>query len=418
MSQATTGAGPAALPDHEPRCCVAGCGPAGAVLAFLLARAGIDVLVLEKHGDFLRDFRGDTIHPSTLEILDEVGLAERFLELPHRRVAEFTMRTSTGGSLQFSLRGLPTKYPFIAFVPQWDFLDFLTAEARRYPAFRLLLNAEVTGVVLESGVVRGVRYRTADGDHEARAPLTIGADGRQSITRDSIGLPRVSASPPMDVLWFRLSRRPRDDVGVQAVIGPGHFIALLDRGDYWQVGYTIGKGQADQMREQGLDVFRRSLASLVPSLADRVGELENWDQIRLLTVRADRLTRWYAPGFLAIGDAAHAMSPVAGVGINVAIQDAVAAANVLWKPLRAGAVPVRDLAAVQRRRQLTVRVTQAMQGFVQRQLLVRNLASAAPPAIPPLLRLAMRTPGLRMLLPRVVALGVNRPHVESPEIAS
>ncbi len=401
---------------HEPRCCIAGCGPAGAVLAFLLARAGIDVLVLEKHADFLRDFRGDTIHPSTLEILDEVGLAERFLELPHRRVADLAVHTRTGAAVRLSLRGLPTKYPFIAFVPQWDFLDFLTAEARRYPAFRLLMNAEVTGLLLEGGVVGGVRYRTADGDHAARALLTIGADGRQSITRDAIGLPRVSASPPMDVLWFRLSRRPQDDSGVQAVIGPGHFIALLDRGNYWQVGYTIGKGQADLVREQGLDAFRRSLASLVPSLADRVGELENWEQIRLLTVRADRLTRWYAPGFLAIGDAAHAMSPVAGVGINVAIQDAVVAANVLWRPLRAGAVAVRDLAAVQRRRELTVRVTQAMQEFVQRQLLARALTTDTELAIPPLLKLVLRAPGLRMVLPRLVALGVNRPHVESPAI--
>src|SRR5262249_40872204 len=206
--------GPLAMTVHEARCCIAGCGPAGAVLAFLLARAGIDVLVLEKHADFLRDFRGDTIHPSTLEILDEVGLAERFLGLPHRRVADLTVHTSTGAVLRLSLRGLPTKYPFIAFVPQWDFLNFLTAEARRYPAFRLLMNAEVTGLLLEGGVVGGVRYRTAAGDQEARAPLTIGADGRQSITRDAIGLPRVSASPPMDVLWFRLSRRPQDDSGV------------------------------------------------------------------------------------------------------------------------------------------------------------------------------------------------------------
>ena len=375
------------------------------------------MLVLEKHGDFLRDFRGDTIHPSTLEILDEVGLAERFLSLPHRRVADLTLRTSAGDTLRVSFRGLPTKYPFIAFVPQWDFLDFVTAEARRYPGFKLLMNAEVTGVVRENGAVRGVRYRTGEGDREVRAPLTVGADGRQSRTRDAVGLPSVSASPPMDVLWFRLSRRLQDDSGVQAVIGPGHFIALLDRGDYWQVGYTIGKGQADRVRELGLDAFRRSLASLVPWLADRVAELHGWDQISLLTVRADRLTRWYAPGFLAIGDAAHAMSPVAGVGINVAIQDAVAAANVLWKPLREGAVPVRNLAVVQRRRELTVRLTQAMQEFVHRQVLARNLASSEPPVIPSLLRLAMRAPGVRMLLPRLVALGVNRPHVESPAIA-
>ena len=402
------------MADRDSRCCVAGCGPAGAVLAFLLARAGIEVFVLEKHGDFLRDFRGDTIHPSTLEILDEVGLAERFLQLPHSRVRGLTLRTSTGEALEFSLDGLPTKYPFIAFVPQWDFLNFITAEARRYPAFRLLMNAEVTDVVREDGVVRGVRYRAADGEHEARALLTVGADGRQSRTRDALGLPSVSASPPMDVFWFRLSRRPQDQPGVQAVIGPGHLVVLLDRGDYWQVGYTIPKGEADRVRERGLEDLRRSLASVVPALADRVAELQNWEQIRLLTVRADRLTRWFAPGFLAIGDAAHAMSPVGGVGINVAVQDAVTAANILWKPLRAGAVAVRDLAAVQRRRELPVRLTQAMQEFMQRQLLARNLAARGRPVVPPLLRLALHTPGLRGVMPRLVALGVNRPRVETP----
>jgi 2-polyprenyl-6-methoxyphenol hydroxylase-like FAD-dependent oxidoreductase len=401
------------MPWH---CCIAGCGPAGAVLAFLLARAGLDVLVLEKHGDFLRDFRGDTIHPSTLEILDEVGLAERFLQLPHSRTTEFTLRTSTGDEVRIDFRGVQTRYPFIAFVPQWDFLDFITAEAKRYRGFRLLMNAEVSDVLRENGVVGGIRYRTADAEHEARALLTVGADGRESRTRDAVGLPRASTSPPMDVLWFRLSRRPQDHVGALAVIGPGHFIVLLDRGGYWQVAYTIGKGRAEQVRGEGLEAFRRSLASLIPSLADRVGELLDWEQIKLLTVRADRLTRWYAPGFLAIGDAAHAMSPVAGVGINVAIQDAVVAANVLWKPLRAGAVSPQELAAVQRRREISVRATQAMQAFMQRQLIARNLASSGTPIFPPLLRLAMRMPGLRTLMPRLVAFGVHRPHVESPAL--
>ncbi|HEV2438515.1 MAG TPA: FAD-dependent oxidoreductase [bacterium] len=405
------------MADVEARCCIAGCGPAGAVLGYLLARAGIDVLLLEKHGDFLRDFRGDTIHPSTLEILDELGLADRFLELPHSRSSEFKLRTSAGDAIRLSLRELPTTYPFIAFVPQWDFLNFITAEAGRYPGFRLLMNAEVTDVIHEHGAVRGLRYRAGGGDHEVRAVLTVGADGRESRTRDAVGLPRVSTSPPMDVLWFRLPRRAGDPSGVQGLIGPGHFIAMLDRGEYWQIGYTIAKGQGDAVRAGGLEAFRRSLASLVPQFVDRVGELRDWDQIKLLTVRADRLTRWYAPGFLAIGDAAHAMSPVAGVGINVAIQDAVVAANILWRPLRAGAVSTRDLAAVQRRRELTVRATQAMQEFMQRQLLARNLRSAGRPVIPPALRLAMRLPCLRTLLPRLIALGIQRPHVESPETA-
>lgn len=387
------------------------------MLGFLLARAGIDVLVLEKHGDFLRDFRGDTIHPSTLEILDELGLAERFLALPHSRTSAFTLRTSRGAAFSASFDGLPTRYPFVAFVPQWDFLNFITAEARRYPGFRLLMNAEVTDVLRDGEAVGGLRYRTNGAARDAHALLTVGADGRGSRTRGAVGLPGVSASPPMDVFWFRLPRRPGDPTGAQAMIGPGHFIAMLDRRDYWQVGYTIGKGQADAVRASGLEMFRRSLGSLVPLFADRTGELRDWEQIRLLTVRADRLTRWYAPGFLAIGDAAHAMSPVAGVGINVAIQDAVVAANVLWRPLRQGEVSVRDLAAVQRRRQMTVRATQAMQAFMQRQLLARNLQSGRLPVIPGLLRVAGRLPALRTVLPRLVALGINRPHVECPEVA-
>jgi 2-polyprenyl-6-methoxyphenol hydroxylase-like FAD-dependent oxidoreductase len=401
----------------EVRCCIAGCGPAGAVFGFLLARAGVDVLVLEKHGDFLRDFRGDTIHSSTLEILDDVGLADRFLALPHSRSDAFTVQTAGGQTFSARFEGLPTRYPFVAFVPQWDFLNFITAEARRYPGFRLLMNAEATGVVRDRGTVTGLRYRIDGASRECRALVTVAADGRDSHTRDAVGLPGVASSPPMDVLWFRLPRRPGDPAGAQAMIGPGHFIAMLDRGEYWQIGYTIGKGQADAVRASGLEMFRRSFGSLVPLLADRAVELRDWDQIRLLSVRADRLTRWYAPGFLAIGDAAHAMSPVAGVGINVAIQDAVVAANALWKPLSRGDVSARDLAAVQRRRELSVRVTQAMQGFMQRQLLVRNLQSNRTPVIPPFVRIAMGAPGIRRILPRLIALGINRPHVETPEVA-
>ncbi len=396
-------------------CCIAGCGPAGAVLGFLLARAGVDVLVLEKHGDFLRDFRGDTIHPSTLEILDELGLAERFLTLPHSRVSAFTLRTTAGETASIDLRNLRTRYPFIAFVPQWDFLSFITQEARRYPGFQLVMNAEVTDLLQEGGIVRGIRYRTPDGDHEARAELTVGADGRTSRTREAAGLPQITTSPPMDVLWFRLSRDTSAPGNAEAVVGPGHFVAMFDRGAYWQIAYTIPKGGAAEVHAAGLEAFRRSVAALVPALAGRVNELQNWEQVKLLTVRADRLIRWYRPGYLAIGDAAHAMSPVAGVGINVAIQDAVVAANVLWEPLRRGRVSTRDLARVQRQREISVRVIQAMQAFMQRGLLEpAMLVPKRVPRIPPVLRILLRAPGTRGLLPRLVAFGVFRPHVRSP----
>jgi len=396
-------------------CCIAGCGPAGAVLGLLLARAGVDVLVLEKHGDFLRDFRGDTIHPSTHDILDDLGLADRFLSLPHSQVSKFTLRTTSGQAVQIDMGALHTKYPFIAFVPQWDFLTFVTNEARRYPGFQLLMNAEVVDLIQEDGVVRGVRYRTASGEDSVRALLTVGADGRSSRTREAAGLPRVVMSPPMDVLWFRISRRSEDEGNLFAIVGPGHFIVMFDRGEYWQVGYVIPKGGADAVRAAGLEAFRQSVAALVPAFADRVEELRDWDQIRLLAVRADRLTRWYRPGYLAIGDCAHAMSPVAGVGINVAIQDATAAANVLWGPLSRGRVTTADLAEVQRRRELPVRVVQTMQAFIQRRMLSRALsANGRQPGIPPVLRAALAAPGLRRVLPSLVAFGVFRPRVKSP----
>jgi 2-polyprenyl-6-methoxyphenol hydroxylase-like FAD-dependent oxidoreductase len=276
------------------------------------------------------------------------------------------------------------------------------------------MNAEVTGLIEEDGAVRGVRYRTADGDSEARALLTVGADGRRSVTRAAAGLPQVEMSPPMDVFWFRLSRAAGDDRDVMGTIGPGHFLVMFDRGEYWQVGYVIPKGGADTVRAEGLAAFRASVAALVPAFAGRVGELADWDQVKLLTVRADRLTRWYRPGYLAIGDCAHAMSPVGGVGINVAIQDATAAANVLWEPLSRGRVSTADLAEVQRRREFSVRVIQAMQTVMQRQLLQPVLAGTRGPSIPPLMRAALSTPGLRMLLPSLVAYGVFRPRVHSP----
>jgi 2-polyprenyl-6-methoxyphenol hydroxylase-like FAD-dependent oxidoreductase len=403
----------------ETGCCIAGCGPAGAVLALLLARAGIDVVVLEKHGDFLRDFRGDTIHPSTLEILDEVGLADRFLELPHRKVRRLQIGPPGGGPpLDFTFERLKTRFPYLVFIPQWDFLDFLTREAARYPGFRLLMNADATGLIVEDGVVRGVRYRHRGGEHELRALLTVGADGRTSATRAAAGLPLVETSPPMDVLWFRLTRRPEEPEAVVARAAPGHFAILIDRGDYWQIADVIPKGAGDRVRAAGLPAFRAEVAALVPDLADRVGELRDWEDVKLLSVRADRLARWYRPGYLAIGDAAHAMSPVAGVGINLAVQDAVVAASALWAPLRRRVVSTRDLAVVQRRREWPTRIVQAAQAAVQRLSFRAIISAERLPAPPRFLYVLPRVPLLRDVPARLVGFGVGRPRVESPALAT
>ena len=395
-------------------CCVAGCGPAGALVGYLLARAGVPVVVLEKHSDFLRDFRGDTIHPSTLEILDEVGLADRFLALPHSKVSKLSIRTTTGQKAVISLERLPSKFRFIAMVPQWDFLEFLTREAGRFPAFRLVRNAEVIGLLEADGVIRGVRYRDHAGEHEIDALLTIGADGRTSVTRQAANLPQVQAAPPMDVFWFRVSQHPGELTEIGLRLGAGLGLVLLDRGDYWQVAYIIPKGAADRMRLAGLDAFRQSILSVAPELEDRVSELRDWDQVKLLTVRADRLTRWYRPGYLAIGDAAHAMSPVGGVGINIAIHDATVAANILWRPLSTGTVSESDLAEVQRQREFAVRVIQAFQSAVQSRIIKPMLAANRAPSLPWALRAMLRVPLLRDLPPRLIAFGIRRPHVQSP----
>jgi 2-polyprenyl-6-methoxyphenol hydroxylase-like FAD-dependent oxidoreductase len=397
-------------------CAIAGCGPAGAVLGFLLARAGIDVVVLEKHNDFLRDFRGDTIHPSTLELLDQLGLIDEFLKLPHSTVRSVQMQTTAGQTVRVSLERLPSKFPFIAFMPQWDFLEFMTRHAMRFPSFTLLRNAEVVGLVQKDERVTGLRYRDAEGEHELAAVLTVGADGRSAVTRDAAQLPRMETSPPIDVFWFRLPRRPDEVAAVFGRLGPGLLLVMLDRNDYWQVAFVIPKGKGDEIRARGLDEFRRDIVRVAPELGDRVGSIKSWDDVKLLTVRVDRLTRWFKPGYLAIGDAAHAMSPVGGVGINIAIHDAVVAANVLWRPLSKGHVREEDLAEVQRRRERAVRLTQSFQTMVQSRVLAPALLSSKAPSIPWIARLVLRTPFVRDLFPRFIALGVDRPHIESPAV--
>jgi 2-polyprenyl-6-methoxyphenol hydroxylase-like FAD-dependent oxidoreductase len=395
-------------------CAIAGCGPAGAILGFLLARAGIDVVVLEKHNDFLRDFRGDTVHPSTLELMDELGLAGEFLKLPHSRVSRVQLQTTAGQTLALSLERLPTKFPFIAFMPQWDFLEFVTRRAASFPTFVLLRNAEVMRLIERDGVIRGLVFRRDGVEHELQAAVTVGADGRTAVTRRAAGLPLVETSPPIDVLWFRVSRRPDEAEAVAGRLGPGRLMVMLNRGEYWQIAFVIPRGQADVIRSRGLDAFRRDVVAVASELADRVHEIRSWDDVKLLTVRVDRLERWHRPGYLAIGDAAHAMSPIGGVGINVAIQDAVAAANVLWEPLSRGEVSDDILASVQQQRERTVRLIQSFQTLVQDRFLKPALESQGTPSIPWLMRVLLNTPVLRDIPPRLIALGFNRPHVESP----
>jgi 2-polyprenyl-6-methoxyphenol hydroxylase-like FAD-dependent oxidoreductase len=397
------------------QCCIAGGGPAGAMLGLMLARRGLDVVVLEKHADFLRDFRGDTIHPSTMEVLDELGLADRFLELDPVRLACIEANGPAGPIRMADFRGLRTRFPYIALVPQWDFLDFVTREASRYPGFHLFMRTEARDLVVEEGVVRGVRCRSEGGPEEVRATLTVAADGRTSLLRERAGLPLDTASPPMDVLWFRLTRagdEPDDSVGY---VGNGHVVALINRREYWQVAYLIPKGSAEQLEAACIEALRSELRRTVPALAGHVDELTGWDRVSLLTVQANRLRRWYRPGLLCIGDAAHAMSPVGGVGINFAIQDAVAAANVLAEPIRRGSVTERHLAAVQRRRAWQVRLMQTIQaGAARGAMMAMGTRPRGPAAFVAGLagRIATGDRG-RRLRSRVLGLGIRREHVQA-----
>lgn len=395
------------------RCCIAGGGPAGIMLGLLLARAGVDVLVLEKHADFLRDFRGDTIHPSTLEVMHELGLLEDLLKLPHQEAPRLHAQVCGLALTVADFTHLPTHCRFIAFMPQWDFLNFLAERGARYPTFKLLLRAEVTGLIEEAGSVVGLRATTPDGPLEVRANLVVGADGRHSVVRALAGLEVDEFGAPMDVLWFRLSRRPGDPEETMGRFDIGRILVMINRGAYWQCGFVIPKGALEQLQERGLEAFRDSVARSAPFAADRVGELLDWDAVKLLTVRIDRLPRWYRPGLLCIGDAAHAMSPIGGVGINLAIQDAVAAANLLAEPLRAGRLATGHLRLVQQRREWPARVTQRMQIFIQNRVITRVLTSADRLSPPFSVRLLARFPLLPRLPARLVGIGVRPEHVRT-----
>ena len=390
-------------------CCIVGGGPAGAMLGLLLARKGVDVVVLEKHGDFLRDFRGDTIHPSTMEIMDQLGLAEKLLRLEHTKAPRLRFRTPRGIVTVADFRRLRTRFPYVAFMPQWDFLDFATKEAARYPNFRLKMNAEVKELVEEDGVIRGVRYEAPDGAHEVRAPLTVAADGRHSRVRKRSGLRVIETGPPIDVFWFRLSRREGDPDESSGYIGAGKVLVLINRGDYWQTAYVIPKGADRRVCEAGLGAFRRSIGEAVPYVADCTGELRDWGQVMLLSVQIDHLRSWHRPGLLCIGDA---MSPVGGVGINLAIQDAVAAANALAGPLREGTVADRHLRAVQRRREIPARAIQGLQALAHRRVFAPAVSSGGLPSPPAPVRALLRLRAVRDLPARIMAFGVWPVHVD------
>ncbi|MGH6813370.1 MAG: FAD-dependent oxidoreductase [Methylocella sp.] len=398
------------------RCCIAGGGPAGMMLGLLLARAGVDTIVLEKHGDFLRDFRGDTIHPSTLEAMHELGLLEDFLKLPHEevRIAEAKIGDVTIPIVDFS--HLPAHAKFVALMPQWDFLDFLAERAKQYPCFRLLMSAEVDGLIEEEGKVAGVAAKTKDGPLAIRAELTIGADGRHSLVRREAGFVPLDIGAPMDVLWFKLSRQTTDAGALLFRTDAGEILALFNRGEYWQCAFVIGKGSADPLKAQGIGSLRGKIAALAPFLAGRVDALQSFDDVRLLTVEVDRLPLWHKPGLLCIGDAAHAMSPIGGVGINLAIQDAIAAANILSPALR-GKGPPSDqlLAQVQKRRKWPTKVIQGMQVVLQERVISRFLGSTGKTVPPWFLRLFIYFPVLRRLPARLIGLGVRRERVTSPD---
>lgn len=396
------------------QCCIVGGGPAGMMLGFLLARAGVEVLVLEKHADFLRDFRGDTVHASTLETIRQLGLLEEFLKRPHQETTQVRARIGGDDILLGNMSYLRTACRFMVHMPQWDFLDFMAEQGRRYPTFHLRMQAEVTGLSEENGRIVGIRGTTPGGPLEVRADLVVGADGRNSVVRERAGLAVENVGASIDSLQLRLSKHA-DDPKFMQYSDRGRAVITMDRGDYWHCGFPVPKGTAEAMRARGIEDFRAGIAEVAPFLRDRVGELRDWNDVKLLTVRSDRLGQWYRPGLLCIGDAAHAMSPVGGVGINLAIQDAVAAGNVLAEPLRNGAVALDHLAKVQRRRLFPTRLTQRLQGILEKQMW-RGLGKSKPMRLPWPMRLLERTTLPCRLRTRFIAIGFRPEHVGTPDV--
>ncbi|MFZ0094809.1 MAG: FAD-dependent oxidoreductase [Pseudolabrys sp.] len=396
-------------------CCIAGGGPAGMMLGFLLARAGVSVVVLEKHADFLRDFRGDTVHPSTLEMMSELGLLNEFLKLPHSEVRQLSLQIGDDRVVIGHFEHLPVHCKFIALMPQWDFLNFIADHAKRYQTFDLRMQAEAIDLIEENGRVVGLHAKTPDGGIEIRADLIVGCDGRHSTIRAKAGLKSDDYGAPMDVMWFRLSRKPGDPDETFGHIEGGRMMVMLNRKDYWQCAYVIPKDSADEVKRAGLDKFRATVGEMSPFTRDRLEEIESWDTVRLLTVAVDRLRHWYRPGLLCIGDAAHAMSPIGGVGINLAVQDAVAAANILAEPLRRETVTIDTLKDVQQRREFPTRFTQRLQILLQNNIIGPALRGERTKA--PVFMKVLQWPLLRRIPGRVLALGVRPEHIRTPDIA-
>jgi 2-polyprenyl-6-methoxyphenol hydroxylase-like FAD-dependent oxidoreductase len=399
------------------KCCIAGGGPAGMMLGFLLARAGVDVVVLEKHADFFRDFRGDTVHPSTLQLMYELGLLDKFLKLPHQKLETLTGQVGAEHLTMVDFRHLPTHCKFIALMPQWDFLNFLAEQGKRYQSFHLHMKTAAVDLIEEDGRIAGVRAKAPDGTLTIRADLTVGCDGRHSTVREKAGFRSDDYGAPMDVLWFRLSRKSTDSTDTFGHIEAGKMMIMLDRGDYWQCAYVIPKGGIEKVQAERVDAFRQRVIEMSPFLADRVHELKSFDDIKLLSVAVDRLRKWWRPGLICIGDSAHAMSPIGGVGINMAVQDAVAAANRLAEPLRSGKVTEADLQAIQERRTLPVRFTQWLQLTIQKRIISRVLGMEKEqrPKPPLFFKLFKVVPALRRIPARLLGLGIRPEHVHTPE---
>jgi 2-polyprenyl-6-methoxyphenol hydroxylase-like FAD-dependent oxidoreductase len=406
------------------RCCIAGGGPAGMVLGYLLARAGVRVVVLEKHRDFLRDFRGDTVHPSTLEVMYELGLLDEFLKRPHQEIRELSGIINGEQVKIGDFSHLPTRCKFIALMPQWDFLNFLAHEAGQFPEFALRMETRACGLLEKEGRVTGVQAETKEGPSEVLADLVVAADGRHSELRKAAGLELLDYGTPIDVLWMRVSRHANDPEATAGRFADGRILVMINRGEYWQCAFVVSKGESDEIHRAGLEAFREQIVKIAPFVSDRIGELDSWDKVKLLTVAVNRLRQWAKPGLLFIGDAAHAMSPIGGVGINLAVQDAVAAANLLVQTLRNGIPTLEELEQVQQRREWPTEMTQRVQIFMHKNILSRALAKgneqkgepgSEQHGLPPVLKLVRRFGVLRRIPARIFGLGFRAEHV-SPEI--